>query len=81
MATPVVAGAAILVRQYFTDGFYPEGRADSSRSLNPSAALVKVRRKTCVTVFASQCLRPSVDDPSHAFPRPIRQCCWAVPLR
>ena len=25
MATPVVAGAAALVRQYFQDGFYPTG--------------------------------------------------------
>lgn len=25
MATPVVAGSAALVRQYFTDGFYPSG--------------------------------------------------------
>lgn len=25
MATPVTAGSALLVRQYFTDGFYPSG--------------------------------------------------------
>lgn len=25
MATPVVAGAAVLLRQYFMDGFYPSG--------------------------------------------------------
>ncbi len=25
MATPHAAGAAALVRQYFTDGFYPQG--------------------------------------------------------
>ncbi|RYF10306.1 MAG: hypothetical protein EOO40_05410, partial [Deltaproteobacteria bacterium] len=41
MATPAVAGAAALVRQYFQDGFYPGGEADAAAALNPSAALLK----------------------------------------
>ena len=50
MATPIVAGAAALVRQYLREGFYPGGVRDLSGSMfagttqsaqTPSAALVK----------------------------------------
>ena len=41
MATPVVAGAAVLVRQYFTDGFYPSGKKNPNNAHQPSAALIK----------------------------------------
>jgi hypothetical protein len=36
-----VAGEAALVRQYYTDGFYPTGVASRSNIFNPSAALLK----------------------------------------
>ncbi len=36
MACPTAAGATTLVRQYFVDGYYPEGTIS-----NPSAALIK----------------------------------------
>ncbi|MBN1673712.1 MAG: S8 family serine peptidase [Kiritimatiellae bacterium] len=41
MSTPVVAGCAALVRQYFVGGYYPSGIATSSNSLVPTAALLK----------------------------------------
>lgn len=41
MACPAVAGAAMLVRQYFVDGFYPTGAANPSDSLIPTGALMK----------------------------------------
>lgn len=47
MATPLVAGAAVLVRQYYVDGWHPEGsaitheEAVSGDGFDPSAALVK----------------------------------------
>jgi hypothetical protein len=41
MATPVVAGASALVRQYFLDGYYPCGSKSCSTSISPSGALVK----------------------------------------
>jgi hypothetical protein len=41
MATPAVAGSAILVRQYFLNGYYPSGSANAADGFNPSAALVK----------------------------------------
>ncbi len=41
MATPAVAGAAALIRQYFIEGWYPTGIAGASPPLTPSAALLK----------------------------------------
>ena len=41
MACPVVAGIAVLMRQYFIEGFYPTGSANPSDALTPSAALLK----------------------------------------
>ncbi|MHC4975489.1 MAG: S8 family serine peptidase [Planctomycetota bacterium] len=41
MASPAIAGAAAMTRQYFMDGFYPTGVATPGDELTPSAALVK----------------------------------------
>jgi subtilisin family serine protease len=41
MATPAVAGTALLVRQYFEEGFYPSGQANAADALSPSGALIK----------------------------------------
>jgi len=41
MATPAVAGAAALVRQYFAHGYHPLGIPSPGNAFSPSAALVK----------------------------------------
>merc|ERR1712232_676305 len=41
MATPVASGTAALVRQYFTDGYYPNGVKGAGTALDPSASLIK----------------------------------------
>jgi hypothetical protein len=41
MASPGVAGAAALVRQYYTGGWYPSGSENPPDGFTPSAALVK----------------------------------------
>lgn len=41
MACPLVAGSAILVRQYFMSGFYPSGSANGADAFTPSGALLK----------------------------------------
>ena len=41
MATPTVAGALALVRQYYMDGFFPTGSAVTANGFTPSAALLK----------------------------------------
>ena len=40
-ATPHAAAAAALVRQYFTEGWYPTGRNEPSDALTPTGALLK----------------------------------------
>lgn len=40
-ATPAVAAAAALARQYYTEGFYPTGAAEPHHSFTPSGALLK----------------------------------------
>ena len=48
MACPGATGAAALVRQYFTEGFYPTGVATPSNALTPTNALMKaVLLNTC----------------------------------
>ncbi|MBP6875924.1 MAG: S8 family serine peptidase [Candidatus Eisenbacteria bacterium] len=41
MATPCVSGMALNVRQYYTDGYYPQGVPGEDEPLIPSAALIK----------------------------------------
>jgi hypothetical protein len=41
MATPAVAGTGLLVRQYFTEGFYPSGAPNESDGFTPTGTLVK----------------------------------------
>jgi subtilisin family serine protease len=41
MASPGAAGLTALIRQYYTDGWYPGGAAHSARGFAPSAALLK----------------------------------------
>jgi uncharacterized protein (TIGR03437 family) len=40
-AAAAAAGSALLVRQYFTDGYYPNGARSSSNTFTPSNALIK----------------------------------------
>ncbi len=41
MASPGAAGAAALVRQYYTEGWYPSGAANAPDAFTPSGALLK----------------------------------------
>ncbi len=41
MAAPAVAGAALLVREYFMRGFYPTGAPNAGHAFTPTGALVK----------------------------------------
>jgi hypothetical protein len=40
-AAPQISAMCAMIRQYFTDGFYPTGDPSSGTPFNPSAALVK----------------------------------------
>lgn len=41
MATPTTAGNAALMREYFSEGFYPRGTRNGGDTLNPSGMLMK----------------------------------------
>ncbi|MEO7432092.1 MAG: S8 family serine peptidase [Dokdonella sp.] len=41
MATPTVAGNAVLQRQFFADGFYPRGEKTAGDEFNPTGAVMK----------------------------------------
>ena len=40
-STPLVAGSASIIRQYFREGFYPTGEKNSSNSFIPSSTLIR----------------------------------------
>ena len=61
-SAPTVAGAAALVRQYYTDGFYPTGAAKVADRFTPTAALLKA------TLIASARAVPWRDSTSGLFP-------------
>ena len=55
MATPLVAGAAEKIRQYFMQGYYPRGLRQSGISFEPAEALVRaVLLASCVSVFSDE---------------------------
>ncbi len=41
MAAPVIAATAALVRQYYTQGYYPTGTSNGAHEFTPSSALMK----------------------------------------
>jgi subtilase family protein/K319-like protein len=53
MATPGAAGLSTLIRQYYTDGFYPSGAAQTADRFTPSAALIKATLINSATQMAS----------------------------
>jgi hypothetical protein len=77
-ASPSVAGAAALVRQYYTDGFYPSGAA-SPNGFAPSAALLKA------TLIASARAVPwrgniVTQERVPALPVPSHEQGWGFPV-
>ncbi len=78
-ASPTVAGAAALVRQYYTDGFYPGGVAVASNGFAPSAALLKA------TLIASARAVPwrkdiVTQEKLPALPVPSHEQGWGFPV-
>ena len=51
MATPFVAGSAVLVRQYFMEGFYPSGKRRRRDAMTPTGALIKATLIHCGKSF------------------------------
>ncbi|HYC58604.1 MAG TPA: S8 family serine peptidase [Thermoanaerobaculia bacterium] len=78
-ASPTVAGAAALVRQYYTDGFYPTGERVAANSLIPSAALLKA---TLIASARAVPLRGDIvtETKVPALPVPSHEQGWGFPV-
>lgn len=79
MAAPTAAGAALLLRQYFTDGFYPSGLRNPADSLTPSGALIKA----ALVNGAMDVAAPDIPNESEGWGR-VRLdavCAFASPRR
>ncbi|MBX3380634.1 MAG: S8 family serine peptidase [Phycisphaeraceae bacterium] len=59
MATPVVTGMAAIIRQYFTQGYYPSGVANAPDAFTPSGALLKAMLLNGSVRMTSQSTYPS----------------------
>lgn len=76
-ASPSIAGAAALVRQYYTDGYYPTGVPTASNRFVPSAALLKAtliaaaRRVPYITVSNIQMDTKPVPSNEQGFGFPV----------
>ena len=76
-AAPTIAGAAALVRQYYSDGFYPTGIATPSNRMTPSAALLKA------TIIAAARRVPQIATPTgpqDTKPVPSNEQGWGFPI-
>ena len=59
MAAPGAAGASALIRQYYTDGWYPSGAANAPDGFTPSGALLKATLVNSATDMTSVAAIPS----------------------
>jgi len=78
-SSPTVAGAAALVRQYYTEGFYPSGSRVAVNALVPSAALMKA---TLIASAQPVLLRRDANARRTvpALPVPSREQGWGFPV-
>ncbi|MHC4661090.1 MAG: M14 family zinc carboxypeptidase [Planctomycetota bacterium] len=73
MACPTVAGCVLLVRQYFTEGWYPSGAKNPSDGFTPTAAMMKA-----VILAGGRQIFGDGDGASYygAFPNPSQGWGW-----
>jgi len=77
-ASPTIAGAAVLVRQYYTDGFYPSGVATRANGFTPSAALLKA---TLIAAARPATIRRvGTSGSKFALPTPSYEQGWGFPV-
>jgi hypothetical protein len=77
-ASPGVAGAAALVRQYYVEGFYPTGVATPANRFTPSAALLKATLISTARPVPYRGLVTGGREP--ALPVPSHQQGWGFPV-
>ena len=77
-ASPTIAGAAALVRQYYTSGFYPTGVATASNAIDPSAALLKATIIAAAQAVQWRNYGVGADVPAE--PVPSNEQGWGFPV-
>ena len=60
MATPAAAGTVALLRQFYTDGFYPLKKATASKGFNPTSSLLRATLINSAIPFDSTSSGPNV---------------------
>ncbi|HET7433848.1 MAG TPA: S8 family serine peptidase [Thermoanaerobaculia bacterium] len=76
-SSPSIAGAAALVRQYYTDGFYPNGAKNAGTAMTPSAALMKA---TLIAAARPAHWRGENRTKVPALPVPSYEQGWGFPV-
>ncbi len=76
-AAPTIAGAAALVRQYYTDGYYPSGYPTPADRRTPSAALLKA---TIISAARQVPLKWTPAGDVAALPVPSVEQGWGFPV-
>jgi hypothetical protein len=77
-ASPSIAGAAALVRQYYTDGYYPSGLPTPSDRFTPTAALLKA---TIIAATRAVPIRATLNGlDTVALPVPSKEQGWGFPV-
>src|SRR6202022_3145059 len=76
-SSPTIAGAAALVRQYYTDGFYPTGVATPSNQFTPSAALLKA---TIIAAARRAPLKSTINGDVDTLPVPSYEQGFGFPV-
>jgi len=77
-ASPSIAGAAALVRQYYTDGYYPSGYPTPADRFIPTAALLKA---TIIAATRAVPTKATLNGPDTvALPVPSKEQGWGFPV-
>jgi len=77
-ASPSIAGAAALVRQYYTDGYYPSGYPTPADRFTPTAALLKATIIAATRAVPIHATLNGAD--TAALPVPSIEQGWGFPV-
>jgi hypothetical protein len=77
-ASPTIAGAAALVRQYYTDGYYPSGYPTPSDRFTPTAALLKATMIAAARAVPLRAMQNGPDADAGPVPSPVQG--WGFPV-
>lgn len=80
MATPLVAGSLALIRQYFTEGWYPAGVPNMTRAIVPSGPLMKAVLLGALSLLLINVLHPLLNAALFGDSLPAKRIFRASPV-